>query len=36
MTSVPYVIFYRTSDKEIEVVRVLHASRDLDTLLAAD
>jgi toxin ParE1/3/4 len=35
MTSAPYVIFYRPSDKEIEVIRVLHASRDLDTLLAS-
>ena len=36
MTSVPYVIFYRPSANAIEVVRVLHASRDLDALLATD
>jgi len=35
-TSAPYVVFYRPSDATVEIVLVLHASRDLDTLLAAD
>lgn len=36
VTSAPYVIFYRASDKEVEVVRVLHGSRDLNALLGTD
>jgi toxin ParE1/3/4 len=30
MTAVPYVIFYRVAGDELQLVRVLHSSRDLD------
>lgn len=29
----PYVIFYRTSPDGLDIVRVLHGSRDIDALL---
>ncbi|HYV38828.1 MAG TPA: type II toxin-antitoxin system RelE/ParE family toxin [Gemmataceae bacterium] len=29
----PYVIFYRPVDDTIDVLRVLHGSRDIDTLM---
>lgn len=32
----PFVIFYRADDRGIEVVRVLHGSRDLETLFSED
>lgn len=28
----PHVIFYRTSDSAIEIVRVIHQSEDVDTI----
>jgi toxin ParE1/3/4 len=30
----PYVIFYRVRDERVEVVRVLHGRRDIDTIFA--
>jgi toxin ParE1/3/4 len=30
MTVVPYIIFYRIAGDELQLVRVLHSSRDLD------
>ena len=35
MTAAPYIIFYRPMDHELEVVRVLHSSQDIDTELAS-
>jgi toxin ParE1/3/4 len=32
-TVAPYIVFYRVMDDDLEVVRVLHAARDLDDLL---
>jgi len=31
-----YIIFYRTMPKGIEIVRVLHGARDLDTIFHED
>jgi toxin ParE1/3/4 len=31
-----YLVFYRTSPCGIDIVRVLHGARDLDTLFADD
>jgi toxin ParE1/3/4 len=36
MTVAPYIVFYRTAGEELEVVRVLHSSRDIDDELAVD
>ncbi len=36
MTVAPYIIFYRTTDEELELVRVLHSSRDIDEELTKD
>jgi toxin ParE1/3/4 len=30
----PYVVFYRLHNNEVEIVRVLHGRRDIDTLFA--
>ncbi len=32
----PYVVFYRPAEDTIEVVRVLHGSRDIDTIMKAE
>jgi toxin ParE1/3/4 len=32
----PYVVFFQAIDDTIEVVRVLHGSRDIDTILRDD
>lgn len=31
-----YLIFYRTRDTDIEILRVLHGARDIDTILDQD
>jgi toxin ParE1/3/4 len=31
-----YLIFYRTTDELVEIVRVLHAARDIDGILSAE
>lgn len=31
-----YLIFYRVTDKAIEVVRVLHSSQDVENILSTD
>lgn len=33
-TVAPYMVLYRAGEGEIEVVRILHAARDLDDILA--
>jgi len=30
MTVAPYIIFYRIASDELQLLRVLHSSRDLD------
>jgi toxin ParE1/3/4 len=30
MTVAPYIIFYRVAEEELQLLRVLHSSRDLD------
>jgi toxin ParE1/3/4 len=32
----PYVIFFRAVDDTIEILRVLHGSRDIDSIIKAD
>jgi toxin ParE1/3/4 len=32
----PYIVFYRVSGSNIEVVRVLHQRRDIDAIFASD
>jgi toxin ParE1/3/4 len=32
----PYVVFYRTAEFSVEIVRVLHQRRDLDAIFAED
>ncbi len=32
----PYVVFYRPADDTIEVVRVLHGARDIDSIMTED
>ena len=32
----PYVIFFRTTDLSVEIVRILHQRRDIDTIFAND
>lgn len=36
MTVAPYIIFYRLMGEVLELVRVLHSSRDIDEELAKD
>ena len=36
MTVAPYIIFYRPASAELEIVRVLHSSRDIEGELASD
>ena len=36
MTVAPYIIFYRSTEEELELIRVLHSSRDIDEELAKD
>ncbi len=31
-----YIVFYRSDEQQIEIVRVLHASRNLDRIIEAD
>ena len=31
-----YLVFYRASDLSIEIIRVIHGSRDLESLMAED
>ncbi len=31
-----YLIFYRSVEADIQIIRVLHSSRDIDSLLSAD
>lgn len=32
-TVAPYIVFYRVTEHDLEVIRVLHAARDLDDIL---
>jgi toxin ParE1/3/4 len=32
----PYVVFYRVTERSVEIVRVLHGRRDLDAIFAED
>ncbi|MBN9070458.1 MAG: type II toxin-antitoxin system RelE/ParE family toxin [Rhizobiales bacterium] len=34
-TVAPYIIFYRVTEKDLQIVRVLRASRDLASVLGA-
>jgi plasmid stabilization system protein ParE len=36
MTVAPYIVFFRPTGEELEIVRVLHPSRDIDDELAID
>ena len=36
MTVSPYIVFYRLADDQLQVVRLLHSSRDLDEELPVD
>jgi plasmid stabilization system protein ParE len=36
MTVAPYIIFYRPGGEQLELVRVLHSSRDIEDELAKD
>ncbi|MBA3446140.1 MAG: type II toxin-antitoxin system RelE/ParE family toxin [Pseudaminobacter sp.] len=36
MTVAPYVVFYCVTDDKLQIVRVLHSSRDLDEELPVD
>ena len=36
MTVAPYIIFYRLADDKLQIVRLLHSSRDLDEELPVD
>jgi plasmid stabilization system protein ParE len=36
MTVAPYIIFYRPRGERLELVRVLHSSRDIEDELAKD
>jgi toxin ParE1/3/4 len=36
MTVAPYIIFYRPRGEQLELVRVLHSSRDIEDELAKD
>jgi toxin ParE1/3/4 len=36
MTVSPYIVFYRLAEDELQIVRLLHSSRDLDEELPAD
>jgi toxin ParE1/3/4 len=31
-----YLIFYRTQDDEIEIIRVIHGARDIETILESE
>ena len=31
-----YLIFYRTTDERVEILRVLHAARDIDNILSGE
>ena len=31
-----YLIFYRATDERVEILRVLHAARDIDNILSAE
>jgi len=32
----PYVIFFRTTDLSVEIVRILHQRRDINAIFAND
>jgi plasmid stabilization system protein ParE len=36
MTVAPYIVFFRPTGDELQIVRVLHSSRDIDDELAID